>query len=94
MIQQLLSLVMGLLLIFLLWQTGHWSRQLALENLQQQSQHQLRLFVANLQGELQKYEFLPELLATNSLLINFLHNPNDVKSINALNRYLETINEV
>lgn len=93
-IQQLLSLVVGLLLIFLLWQTGHWSRQLALENLQQQSQHQLRLFVANLQGELQKYEFLPELLATNSLLINFLHHPNDVKSINALNRYLETINEV
>ena len=77
-----------------LWQTAHWSRQLALETLQQKSQHQLRLFVANLEGQLEKYEFLPELLATNSLLVNFLHNPGDLESINALNRYLETINKV
>lgn len=81
-------------LVLVLWQAAHWSRQLALENLQQQSQHQLRLFVANLQGQLEKYEFLPELLATNSLLINFLQHPDDVESINALNRYLETINKV
>lgn len=93
-IQRALFLGVGLFLILLLWQTGHWSRQLALENLQQQNQHQLRLFIANLQGELEKYKFLPELLATNTLLINFLENPNDVKSITALNRYLETINEV
>lgn len=93
-IQRSLFLGVGLFLIILLWQTGHWSRQLALENLQQQNQHQLRLFIANLEGELEKYKFLPELLATNSLLINFLENPNDVKSITALNRYLETINEV
>ncbi|MCW8905907.1 MAG: ATP-binding protein [Sedimenticola sp.] len=81
-------------LVLVLWQTAHWSRQLSLQSLQQQSQHQLRLFVANLQGQLEKYEFLPELLATNSLLVNFLHNPDDVQSINALNRYLETINKV
>ena len=81
-------------LVLVLWQTAHWSRQLALQSLQQQSQHQLRLFVANLQGQLEKYEFLPELLATNSLLVNFLHNPDDLQSINALNRYLETINKV
>ncbi|MCW8891667.1 MAG: ATP-binding protein [Sedimenticola sp.] len=93
-IQQSLFLALALLLILLLWQTGHWSRQLALQNLQQQNQHQLRLFVANLEGELEKYEFLPELLATNSLLINFFQNPNDVKRITDLNRYLETINRV
>ncbi|MCW8907847.1 MAG: hypothetical protein OQL28_11410, partial [Sedimenticola sp.] len=39
-------------LVLVLWQTAHWSRQLALETLQQQSQHQLRLFVANLEGQL------------------------------------------
>lgn len=93
-IQQTLFLSLALLLVILLWQTAHWSRQIALENLQQQNQHQLRLFVANLQGELEKYKFLPELLATNSLLINFLQNPNDVKRITDLNRYLETINKV
>jgi len=81
-------------LVLVLWQTGHWSRQLALETLQQKSQHQLRLFVANLEGQLEKYEFLPELLATNSLLVNFLQNPGDLESINALNRYLEAINRV
>lgn len=91
--QLLLAAVLSLFGL-ILWQTAHWSRQLALENLQQQNQHQLKLFVANLQGQLEKYEFLPELLATNSLLLNFLQYPNDVNSINALNRYLETINEV
>ncbi|WP_275098876.1 ATP-binding protein [Sedimenticola hydrogenitrophicus] len=91
--QWLLAAVVALLGV-ILWQTAHWSRQIALENLQQQNQHQLRLFVANLQGQLEKYEFLPELLSTNSLLLNFLQYPNDVNSINALNRYLETINKV
>jgi two-component system C4-dicarboxylate transport sensor histidine kinase DctB len=91
--QWLLAAVIALLGV-ILWQTAHWSRQIALENLQQQNQHQLRLFVANLQGQLEKYEFLPELLSTNSLLLNFLQYPNDVNSINALNRYLETINKV
>ncbi|WP_428606580.1 sensor histidine kinase [Sedimenticola sp.] len=92
--RQLLLVGVTSSLILILWLTGHWSRQIALENLQQQNQHQLRLFVANLQGQLEKYEFLPELLATNTLLINFLQHPNDVKSITALNRYLETINKV
>ncbi len=50
--------------------------------------------MANLQGQLEKYEFLPELLSTNSLLLNFLQYPNDVNTITALNRYLETINKV
>lgn len=80
--------------VLILWLTGHWSRQNALENLQQQNQHQLKLFVANLQGQLEKYEILPELLATNSLLLNFLQYPNDVNTIKALNRYLESINKV
>ncbi|WP_260293377.1 ATP-binding protein [Sedimenticola hydrogenitrophicus] len=91
--QWLLAAVIALLAL-ILWQTAHWSRQIALENLQRQNQHQLKLFVANLQGQLEKYEFLPELLSTNSLLLNFLQYPNDVNSINALNRYLETINKV
>lgn len=89
-------LLVGVISLFLLvlWLTGHWSRQIALENLQQQNQHQLKLFVANLQGQLEKYEILPELLATNSLLLNFLQYPNDINTITALNRYLETINKV
>lgn len=92
--RQLLLVVVISLLVLILWLTAHWSRQIALENLQQQNQHQLKLFVANLQGQLEKYEFLPELLATNSLLLNFLQYPNDVNTITALNRYLETINKV
>lgn len=92
--RQWLLVVVISLFVLILWLTAHWSRQIALENLQQQNQHQLKLFVANLEGQLEKYEFLPELLATNSLLLNFLQNPNDLNSINALNRYLETINEV
>lgn len=92
--RKLLFVAVAALFGLVLWMTGHWSRQIALENLQHQNQHQLKLFVASLKGQLQKYEILPELLATNSLLLNFLQYPNDVNTITALNRYLESINRV
>ncbi len=79
---------------FVLWQTAHWTRQAALENLQRASQHQLNLYISNLQGQLQKYEYLPELLATNTKLIQQLKRPADGESAEALSRYLETINRI
>jgi len=81
-------------LVLLWWQSSHWAHTFALENLKEQSEHQLSLYAANLRGQLEKYEFLPEILATDELLIRFLQSPGELASINALNRHLETINAV
>jgi len=81
-------------LTLILWLTARWAHQFALDTLQEQGEHQLSLYVSNLKGQLEKYEFLPEILATNRLLIQFLKSPEEVKNINALNRYLESINRV
>lgn len=81
-------------MIFILWQSAHWAYQFSLESLRERSEHQLSLYVSNLRGQLEKYEFLPELLATNKLFIEFLKTPHEGQSIEGLNRYLETINGV
>ncbi len=88
-----LTVVVAVLLV-ILWLTARWANQFSLTSLQEQSEHQLSLYVSNLKGQLEKYEFLPEILATNRLLIQFLEKPDEVERINALNRYLETINRV
>ncbi len=54
----------------------------------------LELFVTYLRGVLEKYESLPELLARDKQLVNFFLNPGGRERIEALNRYLETINDI
>ena len=54
----------------------------------------LELFVTYLRGVLSKYESLPELLARDNQLVTFLLNPGGRERIQALNKYLETINDI
>ncbi|HEB95252.1 MAG TPA: sensor histidine kinase, partial [Sedimenticola thiotaurini] len=78
----------------LLWTGARWARQVALAELQQQARLDLERYVAHLQGQLEKYEFLPVVLASNRRLVSLLQHPEDPKRIEALNRYLETINRI
>ncbi len=77
-----------------LWLTGHLARKQGLETLAGEGAFRLELYVAYLQGVLEKYEGLPELLANNRRLVNFLQNPGGRDRIEAFNRYLETINRI
>ncbi|PIE56613.1 MAG: sensor histidine kinase [Desulfobulbus propionicus] len=83
-----------LLLLLVLWGAGQVSYHRGLESLARQSGNQLDLYIAYLQGVLEKYEGLPELLATNRQLVSLLQNPGSRERIDALNRYLETINNI
>lgn len=65
-----------------------------LENLAEEGSARLELYVTYLQGVLEKYESLPELMATDKRLINFLIRPGGRERIVALNKYLETINSI
>lgn len=65
-----------------------------LQDLADESSVQLDLFVLYLRGVLGKYESLPELLARDKTLVGFLINPGGQERIDALNRYLQTINDI
>ncbi len=86
-------LVAGLYAI-LLWQVAQQVRERTLDELRISGQRQLVIYVTHLKSQLEKYEFLPELLSTNSRLVELLKRPGDRERIDALNRYLETINTI
>ncbi len=88
----MLLIVLGMLVFA--WQVALLTRDRAIQLLEEESRQQLNLYVASLQGQLEKYRFLPELLATNTRLVQLLNNPADPERIDALNRYLATINDI
>ncbi len=88
------SLLLAGLYAMLLWQTVEWVRERSLQELQVTGERQLNIYVTHLKGQLEKFEFLPELLSTNARLVELLKRPKDRQRIDALNRYLETINTI
>jgi two-component system, NtrC family, C4-dicarboxylate transport sensor histidine kinase DctB len=65
-----------------------------LNDLKEQGNIRLELYINYLQGVLGKYESLPELLALDNNLVRTLLDPYTEYSITSLNEYLETINRV
>jgi two-component system C4-dicarboxylate transport sensor histidine kinase DctB len=62
--------------------------------LREQGNSRLELYINYLQGMLEKYESLPQLLAIDGNLVRALQNPLEPARIETLNKYLETINSV
>ncbi|MFT5727488.1 MAG: two-component system C4-dicarboxylate transport sensor histidine kinase DctB [Desulforhopalus sp.] len=71
-----------------------WTYNRGIYDLKEQGNTRLDLYVNYLQGVLEKYQSLPELLAIDSNLVRALSTPHEKKRIETLNRYLETINKV
>ncbi len=77
-----------------LWLAYNWLFQIQLKNLAEDGQARLELYITYLKGVLEKYESLPELLANDTNMANMLSDPNGSKKIDALNKYLEKINNI
>ncbi len=91
----LISIVLFLvILVSVLIAVSHWSYRQGLADLRREGSTKLELYVTYLQGILDKYKSLPELLATDKLLVRALLHPGDSTQIDILNRYLETINSI
>jgi two-component system C4-dicarboxylate transport sensor histidine kinase DctB len=67
------------------------SRDTAVERLINRSRDNLQLYVANLQTTLEKYEYLPSLLAENQQIRALLLYPDDYASWVDVNRHLELV---
>jgi two-component system, NtrC family, C4-dicarboxylate transport sensor histidine kinase DctB len=92
--QWLVTLLVAAVYGLLLYQVAQFVRESTLDELHVSGQRQLNIYVTHLKGQLEKYEFLPELLSTNARLVELLKKPGDRERIDALNRYLETINTI
>jgi two-component system, NtrC family, C4-dicarboxylate transport sensor histidine kinase DctB len=71
-----------------------WTYRHGLAELEEHGNARLELYINYLQGVLEKYESLPQLLAIDEHLVRALLDPLDPQRIENLNRYLETINKV
>ena len=80
-----------LLTIALVW-TG--ARSSALDALAERSAVILARFHQHLQSTLDKYEFLPQVLARDARIIGLLQQPANPKRIEAANRYLQDVNRI
>lgn len=83
-----------LLLIVSLNSVTYWAYNRGINRLELQGNARLDLYVNYLQGVLEKYQSLPELLAIDNTLVHALSSPGGKKRIATLNKYLETINKV
>jgi len=83
-----------LLLLLILWGASTWTYKRGIDELADIGNARLELYTNYLQGVLEKYESLPELLAIDSHLVRALLSPHEHKRIETLNKYLETINKV
>ena len=86
-------MVLGMMLFVLVLISTNTYRK-GLVELSDEGVIRLELFVTYLRGVLTKYESLPELLARDEQLAEFLLNAEGNESSVALNKYLETINDI
>ena len=82
------------LLVMILFGVSTYTYKRELKKYSVQGAAKLELFVTYLKGVLEKYESLPELLARDRQLVNFLLKPGERGRIEAFNKYLETINGI
>lgn len=69
----LVAITLGLILV--MWQAAHLAREQAISTLQEDAENELRLSVANLNGYLLRYDYLPQMLATREGIQRFLASP-------------------
>jgi len=77
-----------------IWSAGHWTRSLELQRITKKANNALNVYVGDLQSELNKFEALPQILATNLLFIDLLQQPKNILLLGRVNRELERINNL
>ncbi|MEW8027058.1 MAG: ATP-binding protein [Candidatus Thiodiazotropha sp.] len=69
------------------WENG-------LHKLSFNNQQQLEQFVGHLESQLSRYQFIPQLVAKNFLLVELLNDPKNDSLIDVVNLFLQEINEI
>ncbi len=74
-----------------LWQFSVWVKSNEIHKLQQRVDSDVRRYATTLKNEIEKFQSLPPLLATNDGLSRFLTSEKNAQQTEALNRYFEQV---
>ncbi len=80
--------------LLIMWLTVVTARKIAFKNIQTQSELSLKLIEESLRGELSKYLYHPQLLASNSGIAKILSGEPAEEKIRSVNEKLEHINRI
>jgi len=64
----------------------------SIRSLRESTKHRMDIYSASLQAEMNRFEYLPSVVALNDKVAALLQNPTDRELIDAVNRYLKTVN--
>jgi len=84
--------VIALIMLIITWIGGYISWNIGIDRLNKNSQQQLDQFVSHLDARLARFQFFPQLITKNQLLIELLQQPQSTPRINLVNHFLEEIN--
>ncbi len=87
-------LSLSALLLILVWVSHTISWQNGLDQLHTNNQQQLEQFIGHLDSKLARFQFLPNLIAKNRLLVDLLNDPKNSSRVNLVNYFLQDINEI
>lgn len=87
-------LIYLLVILWNVWWTFTWLYHRQLKELAQDGSFRLELYITYLQGVLEKYESLPELLTNDSVLVKWMSSAPSEERVAFLNNYLQKINEI
>ncbi len=77
----------------LVWGAALWTRERVLAELSAEGAQQLRLFESSLRSEIERYEFLPQVLARDERVARLLESPLDPRRVDQVNRFLAAVND-
>ncbi|MEW8467236.1 MAG: hypothetical protein AB2637_01850, partial [Candidatus Thiodiazotropha sp.] len=90
----LTSIGIIILLILTFWITHTVSWRNGLQQLSFSNQQQLDQFIDHLDSQLSRYNFIPQLVAKNALLVELLKDPNNDSLVDVVNLFLLEINAI
>lgn len=95
-LQIMTAIVFTIMMVVTIWQTAVATREKTINDLTSQSSNTLSLFVSSLQGHLDKFETLPQLIAASQPLDIVLApgGEKDPDAVFYINRYLERLNTI
>jgi two-component system, NtrC family, C4-dicarboxylate transport sensor histidine kinase DctB len=82
----------ALIMFIITWIGGYISWNIGIDRLYNNSQQQLEQFVSHLDARLARFQFFPQLITKNQLLVELLKQPQNTPRINLVNHFLEEIN--
>ena len=74
------------------WATYLTAERMGLRALREATSHRMDIYSASLQAEMNRFEYLPHVVALNDQVVRLLRNPGDAVTRDAVNAYLQTIN--